>query len=62
VRDMLAEILHQGRGHTLFGLRQFLADVREAAKVVRGPQLSLHRKMAGLWMTSALLEQLARPP
>jgi len=40
VRDMLAEIYIKGEVTRLFGLAQFLADVREAAKVVRGPQLS----------------------
>lgn len=56
VRDLLAEIYIKGEVTRLFGLRNFWLTYAKQPKSYEGPQLSLHRKLAGLWMTSAILE------
>jgi len=58
VRDMLAEIYTKGEVTRLFGLRNFWLTYARQPKSYEGPQLSYHRKMAGLWMTGAILEML----
>lgn len=56
VRDLLAEIYIKGEVGRLFGLRNFWLTYARQPKSYEGPQLSLYRKLAGLWMTSAILE------
>jgi alkylation response protein AidB-like acyl-CoA dehydrogenase len=56
VRDLLADIYIKGEVSRLFGMRNFWLTYAKQPKSYEGPQLSLHRKMAGLWMTSAILE------
>jgi len=56
VRDLLAEIYIQGEIGRLFGLRNFWLTYARRPKSYEGPQLSYHRKMAGLWMTGAILQ------
>ena len=56
VRDLLAEIYIKGEITRLFGLRNFWLTYARQPKSYEGPQLSYHRKMAGLWMTGAILE------
>jgi alkylation response protein AidB-like acyl-CoA dehydrogenase len=56
VRDLLAEIYIKGEITRLFGLRNFWLTYARRPKSYEGPQLSYHRKMAGLWMTGAILE------
>jgi 3-oxocholest-4-en-26-oyl-CoA dehydrogenase alpha subunit len=56
VRDTLAEIYIKTEVTRLFGLRNFWLTYARQPKSYEGPQLSYHRKMAGLWMTGAILE------
>lgn len=56
VRDLLAEIYIKTEVSRLFGLRNFWLTYANQAKSYEGPQLSLYRKLAGLWMTGAILE------
>jgi len=56
VRDLLADIYIKGEVGRLFGLRNFWLTYARQPKSYEGPQLSLYRKLAGLWMTSAILE------
>jgi 3-oxocholest-4-en-26-oyl-CoA dehydrogenase alpha subunit len=56
VRDLLADIYIKGEVTRLFGLRNFWLTYAGQPKSYEGPQLSLCRKLAGLWMTSAVLE------
>ncbi|MHB8575171.1 MAG: acyl-CoA dehydrogenase family protein [Dehalococcoidia bacterium] len=56
VRDALAEIYIKGEVTRLFGLRNFWLTYAKQPKSYEGPQLSLHRKLTGLWMTGAILE------
>ncbi len=56
VRDLLADIYIKGEVTRLFGLRNFWLTYARQPKSYEGPQLSLYRKMAGLWMTGAILE------
>jgi alkylation response protein AidB-like acyl-CoA dehydrogenase len=56
VRDLLADIYIKGEVSRLFGLRNFWLTYAKKPRSYEGPQLSLHRKLAGLWMTSAILE------
>lgn len=58
VRDTLAEIYIKGEVTRLFGLRNFWLAYAKQPHSYEGPQLSLYRKMAGLWMTGAILEAL----
>jgi alkylation response protein AidB-like acyl-CoA dehydrogenase len=56
VRDILADIYIKGEVGRLFGLRNFWLTYARRPKSYEGPQLSLYRKLAGLWMTGAILE------
>ena len=56
VRDTLAEIYVKAEVSRLFGLRNFWLTYARQPRSYEGPQLSLHRKLAGLWMTGAILE------
>lgn len=56
VRDLLADIYIKGEVGRLFGLRNFWLTYANQPKSYEGPQLSLYRKTAGLWMTGAILE------
>ncbi|MGH7931660.1 MAG: acyl-CoA dehydrogenase family protein [Candidatus Binataceae bacterium] len=56
VRDLLANIYIKGEVSRLFGLRNFWLTYAGQPKSYEGPQLSLYRKLAGLWMTGAILE------
>jgi alkylation response protein AidB-like acyl-CoA dehydrogenase len=56
VRDLLADIYIKGEVTRLFGLRNFWLTYARRPRSYEGPQLSYHRKMAGLWMTGAILE------
>jgi len=58
VRDLMADIYIKGEVTRLFGLRNFWLTHARQPKSYEGPQLSLHRKMAGLWMTGAILEAI----
>ena len=55
-RDILADIYIKGEITRLFGLRNFWLTYARQPKSYEGPQLSYFRKMAGLWMTGAILE------
>ena len=55
-RDLLADIYIKGEITRLFGLRNFWLTYARQPKSYEGPQLSYVRKMAGLWMTGAILE------
>src|SRR5713226_7025812 len=56
VRDTLADIYIKGEVTRLFGLRNFWLTYARRPISYEGPQLSLYRKLAGLWMTGAILE------
>jgi alkylation response protein AidB-like acyl-CoA dehydrogenase len=58
VRDLLADIYIKGEITRLFGLRNYWLTHARQPKSYEGPQLSLHRKLAGLWMTGAILEAI----
>jgi 3-oxocholest-4-en-26-oyl-CoA dehydrogenase alpha subunit len=55
-RDLLAEIYIKTEVQRLFGLRNFWLTYAQRPRSYEGPQLSYYRKMAGLWMTGAILE------
>src|SRR5262245_8624467 len=56
VRDLLADIYIKGEVRRLFGLRNFWLTHAHQPKSYEGPQSSYYGKMAGLWMTGAILE------
>jgi len=56
VRDILADIYVKGQVGRLFGLRNFWLTYAKQPKSYEGPQLSLYMKLAGLWMTGAILQ------
>ncbi|MFN8559237.1 MAG: acyl-CoA dehydrogenase family protein [Dehalococcoidia bacterium] len=56
VRDTLAEIYIKSEVGRLFGLRNFWLTYARRPRSYEGPQLSMYRKLAGLWMTGAILE------
>jgi alkylation response protein AidB-like acyl-CoA dehydrogenase len=56
VRDTLADIYIKGEVTRLFGLRNFWLTYARRPISYEGPQLSLYRKLAGLWMTGAILQ------
>ena len=56
VRDGLADIYLKTEITRLFGLRNFWLTYARQPKSYEGPQLSYYRKMAGLWMTGAILD------
>lgn len=56
VRDILADIYIKSEVGRLFGLRNFWLTYARRPKSYEGPQLSLYRKLVGLWMTGAILE------
>jgi alkylation response protein AidB-like acyl-CoA dehydrogenase len=56
VRDTLAEIYTRIEVMRLWGLRNFWLAYAKQPRSYEGPQLTLYRKMAGLWMTGAILE------
>ena len=56
VRDVLADIYIKAEVTRLFGLRNFWLTYARRPRSYEGPQLSYYRKMAGLWMTGAILE------
>jgi 3-oxocholest-4-en-26-oyl-CoA dehydrogenase alpha subunit len=58
VRDTLAEIYIKTQVQRLFGLRNFWLTYNRKPRSYEGPQLSMHRKVSGLWMTGAILEML----
>jgi alkylation response protein AidB-like acyl-CoA dehydrogenase len=58
VRDTLAEIYIKCEVQRLFGLRNFWLTYNHKPRSYEGPQLSMHRKSAGLWMTGAILAML----
>ncbi|MGE0543513.1 MAG: acyl-CoA dehydrogenase family protein [Dehalococcoidia bacterium] len=58
VRDTLAEIYIKSEVGRLFGLRNFWLTYARQPKSYEGPQLSMHRKVSGLWMTGAILEAI----
>ena len=55
-RDLLADIYVKTEVQRLFGLRNFWLTYARRPRSYEGPQLSYYRKMAGLWMTGAILE------
>jgi alkylation response protein AidB-like acyl-CoA dehydrogenase len=55
-RDLLADIYIKTEIVRLFGLRNFWLTYARRPRSYEGPQLSYYRKMAGLWMTGAILE------
>ena len=55
-RDLLADIYIRTEVQRLFGLRNFWLTYAKRPRSYEGPQLSYYRKMAGLWMTGAILE------
>ena len=55
-RDLLADIYTRTEVQRLFGLRNFWLTYAKRPRSYEGPQLSYYRKMAGLWMTGAILE------
>jgi alkylation response protein AidB-like acyl-CoA dehydrogenase len=55
-RDLLADIYITTEVQRLFGLRNFWLTYAKRPRSYEGPQLSYYRKMAGLWMTGAILE------
>ncbi len=56
VRDVLADVYIKAEVTRLFGLRNFGLIYSGRTRSYEGPQLSYYRKMAGLWMTGAILE------
>ena len=56
VRDVLADVYIKAEVTRLFGLRNFGLIYSGRKRSYEGPQLSYYRKMAGLWMTGAILE------
>ncbi len=56
VRDTLADIYIKTQVSRLFGLRNFWLTYTREPHSYEGPQLSYHNKVAGLWMTQAILE------
>ena len=56
VRDALADIYIKTEITRLFGLRNFWLTYAKRPRSYEGPQLSYYRKMAGLWMTGAILD------
>jgi alkylation response protein AidB-like acyl-CoA dehydrogenase len=56
VRDILADVYIKAEVTRLFGLRNFGLIYSGRKRSYEGPQLSYYRKMAGLWMTGAILE------
>ena len=58
VRDGLADIYLKTEITRLFGLRNFWLTYARQPKSYEGPQLSYYRKMAGLWMTGAILDMV----
>ena len=56
VRDILADIYIKGQVGRLFGMRNFWLTYAKQPKSYEGPQLSLYMKLAGLWMTGAILQ------
>jgi alkylation response protein AidB-like acyl-CoA dehydrogenase len=58
VRDTLADIYIKGEVGRLFGMRNFWLTYARQPKSYEGPQLSLYMKLAGLWMTGAILEAI----
>jgi alkylation response protein AidB-like acyl-CoA dehydrogenase len=55
-RDVLADVYIKTEVMRLFGLRNFWLTYAKRSRSYEGPQLSYYRKMAGLWMTGAILE------
>jgi len=55
-RDLLVDIYIKTEVQRLFGLRNFWLTYAKRPRSYEGPQLSYYRKMAGLWMTGAILE------
>ena len=53
---MLADVYMKAEVVRLFGLRNFWLVYSGRKRSYEGPQLSYYRKMAGLWMTGAILE------
>jgi alkylation response protein AidB-like acyl-CoA dehydrogenase len=58
VRDGLADVYIKAEVTRLFGLRNFWLTYARHPRSYEGPQLSYYRKMAGLWMTGAILEMV----
>jgi alkylation response protein AidB-like acyl-CoA dehydrogenase len=58
VRDLLAEVYIKTEVSRLFGLRNFWLTYARQPRSYEGPQSSYYRKMAGLWMTGALLDAI----
>ncbi len=58
VRDGLADVYIKTEVARLFGLRNFWLTYARRPRSYEGPQLSYYRKMAGLWMTGAILEMV----
>jgi len=58
VRDGLADIYIKAEITRLFGLRNFWLTYARRPRSYEGPQLSYYRKMAGLWMTGAILDMV----
>ncbi len=56
VRDILADVYIKGEITRLFGVRNFWLTYAKRPRSYEGPQLSYYRKMAGLWMTGAILD------
>jgi len=56
VRDALADIYIKTEITRLFGLRNFWLTYARRPRSYEGPQLSYHRKTAGLWMTGEILD------
>lgn len=56
VRDLLADIYVKTEVARLWGLRNFWLTYAGRPRSYEGPQLSLWRKEAGLWMTRAILD------
>ena len=55
-RDLLADVYIKTEVQRLFGLRNVWLTYARRPRSYEGPQLSYYRKMAGLWMTGAILE------